>query len=156
MKMRDVLIFDEGYELKVYPDSLGVLSVGIGHNLEADPATVILHRRLKEGDTISVHELEALYQRDIDNVLLNLRRNISQYDNYPEKYQIVLQNIAFNLGSHGVIQFHGMLFAMTQKDDNGVIREILNSKFAEQLPHRAERLVEIIKGNTPTEYLSKH
>ena len=156
MNIRDVLIFDEGYKLQAYNDTNNILSVGIGHNLEADPATIILHRRMKRGDTISAHELEALYERDINNVLINLRKNISQYDKYPEKYQIVLQNLAFNLGSHGLMQFHSMLYAMTQKNDDGVIGELLNSEFAHQLPHRAERLVEIIRGQSPTEYQPKH
>lgn len=57
----------------MYKDTVGILTVGIGHNLVADPALDILHRVLKLGDIITAQEVHLLFERDVGRCVDSLR-----------------------------------------------------------------------------------
>jgi GH24 family phage-related lysozyme (muramidase) len=56
-----------------------------------------------------------------------LRKNIKDYDQLPKKYQLVLTNIAFNVGSVTEDSFPKLLKAIRNNNDALVRKEMLTS-----------------------------
>lgn len=119
------LLRDEGLKLKPYKDSKGILSIGVGRNLEADG--------------INQEEAYFLLKTDIDECIQSL-------SNYPiikrlsEPRQRVLIEMAFNLGIVGLMRFHKMWAAIQEGNWDKAADEMLDSKWAKEVGQRAVRL----------------
>ena len=90
-KLRQDLIHHEGLELKPYQDSVGVWTVGVGHNLEANPITY---------DAAMV-----ILEHDIDDAITDLNRVRPIWKHQTKARQEVLVNMCFNLGIGGLNRF---------------------------------------------------
>lgn len=134
MNIYDQLRRDEGVRLKVYTDTVGKLTIGVGRNLT--------------DKGISEQEAEAMLTADVMEVREALSKNGYQYflgdsDDDPEVVRYdVLVNMAFNMGIHGLLQFRIMLRAYRDGDWETAAAEMLRSKWATQVGDRAHRLSE--------------
>jgi len=138
----------EGKELQSYICPAGYLTVGIGRNLEANPSTDELGRRIdKVGLEITEEECRMLLEHDIDRFANEVRLNISVFNGLSEPRQHVLIDMAFNLGTHGLLKFKKMLAAIQANDFDKAAAEMLDSKWARQVGHRATRLATMIREN---------
>jgi lysozyme len=151
--IKKMLMVDEGVKTTVYKDTKNILTVGVGHNLQASPARHIIQRTLKLGDKISMAEVDALFSYDLEMTKNALKTNIKGFAALPQRYQYVLINMTFNLGITGVLQFKNMLKAMKAGNDKGTIAAIKDSKYYTQVPNRAKRMICIISGVIPEVYL---
>lgn len=151
--IQKMLTADEGYKLTVYRCSKGFLTGGIGHNFDADPAFNIMQRPIRFGDKISPDEVIALFDYDIKKVMTGLKKRINNFNEMPENYRAVLINMAFQMGVSGLLGFKKMLAAMSYRDDNVAAHEIKDSKYYSDTPNRAKRMIALIRGNVPREYL---
>jgi lysozyme len=150
---RKMLEYDEGKKLRVYRCTKGFRTVGIGCNLDADPHLGILGKRLKVGDPISQSECEALFDYDYLKVVNGIKQKMYFFGDLLPKYQVVIINMVFQMGINGVLKFKGTLQAMQNKNDAEVVRRMKNSLWYKQTPNRANRMIAIINGNIPKEYL---
>jgi lysozyme len=135
VNLRDQLIRNEGCVLTAYKDTLGYWTVGVGHKvasnvyLGADIKTAIdqLEAALPWTQTIS-------YDRTGPNELTykNDAAADARFD--------ALVNMAFNMGIHGLLQFHHFLGYMESGHWSFAAREMLNSLWAKQVGDRAHRL----------------
>lgn len=131
IKVENQLTQDEGFKGMPYEDEYGYLTIGYGTKLplSEDEAKMILESRLKK----HLDELQ-LYKPFIVKL--------------PEVVQEVLANMVYQLGVGGLIGFHNMWIAIENNDWNGMIKEMLDSKWAKKdAPERAQRLVAKIKQN---------
>ena len=124
--LREQLIRDEGLRLKAYQDSEGVWTIGYGTNLQ-------------------VLEIDrALAERWLDDEIAHIRLVLPV--RYPWMVELdearrgVLENMAYNLGIFGLGKFHRMLMALAEKDYETAAKEMLSSKWSEQVGVRAVRL----------------
>lgn len=110
----------------MYQDSLGVPTIGYGHNLRDRP--------------ISRRAAEVILDDDMADVAVELRRALPWAERLSEARYGVLLNMAFNLGVAGLLAFRKALAAMEQGDWMIAAAEMLDSKWAEQVGPRAYRL----------------
>ena len=124
---------DEGRRARAYRDSLGVLTVGIGFNLEANdlPDDVI----------------DRLFDVSIDRAVLDLDALEPRWRDMTPDRQRVLLNMAFNLGRKRLSGFKRFLAAIGEYldgDDASALdraaAEMLDSDWAVQVGARAKRL----------------
>jgi lysozyme len=148
-----MLTYDEGKKLICYRCTRGFKTVGIGCNLDADPHLNILRRRLNVGDKITQAESVALFAYDLGNVVNAIQQKMYYYGDLPERYQVVLINMVFQMGIYGVLKFPSMLRAMKAGDDKRVIAEMKDSEWYHQTTNRANRMISIVQGKIPKEYL---
>jgi len=127
MKLVQQLKRHEGYRRLVYECSRGVLTVGIGRNLESVG--------------ISESEADFLLQNDIKDAIERLNAH-DLLDGHDEVRQAVLINMAFNLGVNGLLKFRDSIKLWRQKDYEGFSKEILDSRWARQVGNRAKELSE--------------
>lgn len=126
MTLREQLQRDEGLMLFPYRDSRGLLTIGYGRCIE------------KVG--ISKEEAEFLLENDIATARRAVLAHIPMASALDEVRFGVLVQMAFNLGIMGLLQFHRMLAALAREDWADTAREMLDSRWAQQVGDRAVRL----------------
>jgi len=127
--LRVLLRKHEGLRLKVYSDSTGHATIGYGRNLE---------------NGISDEEAAFLLENDITRVLQELIARVPCFGSLPDPQQIVLVDMAFNLGIEGLLRFTHFLDAVEARDFEKAAEEMLASKWAKQVGERATELAALM------------
>jgi lysozyme len=122
----DQLKRDEGVKLKPYRDSVGKLTIGVGRNLDDDGLTMA--------------EVEMLLQNDIQQVQTQLQAALPWVYQLDEARRGALENMAFNLGVHGLLEFRNTLSLIERGKYDEAADGMLKSKWAAQVGPRATRL----------------
>lgn len=120
------LLRDEGLRLFPYTDTVGKLTIGVGRNLS--------------DNGISSDEAMSLLKNDLDETNQYLINALPWFVGLSPARQGVLQNMAFNMGLHGLMQFRQFLGAVQNGQYDDAARFMLESKWATQVPARAHRL----------------
>lgn len=128
---------DEGFRNKVYKDTLGNLTVGIGHKLTPDEL-----KRFKEGDTFNEDLLNDMFEQDFEVARSDAEKFAP--DDLPDEAMDIITNMAFQLGYPNLSKFKRFKAALKERDFNKAADEMLDSKWAseEQTPERANRLAD--------------
>ncbi len=100
----------------------GTDTIGYGHKLTAEDVS---SGRFKDG--ISDEDAIALFREDIEKHRDIVRKDVKDFDQMPQKYQDVLTNIAFNVGSVKENKWPSLLKAMRAGDDSIVRKEMVTS-----------------------------
>ena len=124
----------EGYRNKVYLDTLGKRTVGVGHLCVED-----FWEDDKEYDekflmTILEHDLETAIKGAKD---LMAQNGCMDIDEIAE--EIIIEMI-FQLGKTGVSKFKNMWKALSGLDYSTAASEMLDSRWAKQTPNRAQAM----------------
>lgn len=125
-KLKQQLIKHEGMVLKPYKCTAGKLTIGVGRNLEAKG--------------ISEHEALVMLNNDINETFDRLRDAWPKIILLDDVRANVLVNMAFNIGVAGLMKFSKMLNALALTDYEQAAKEMLNSKWANQVGSRAVEL----------------
>jgi len=152
VNIKKMIEFEEGKRLDAYPDTKGILTVGIGHNLIADSALDILKRHVNLHDKITEAECAALFERDLKNVYASIKRKIPFFDGLEEKYKPVIINMVFQMGINGTLAFKSTLAMMQQNRPAATVSEMLDSKWYQQTPNRVNRLILLVQDKPVKEY----
>ena len=126
MNLREQLIRDERCVLRVYNDSLGVPTIGVGRNLR--------------DKGLSQHEADILLDNDILEVSAAVTSNLPWTMGLDEPRRAVLLNMAFNMGLGGLMEFTKTLAHVEAGEFHEASLEMLRSTWATQVGDRAVRL----------------
>ena len=129
----------EGYRNKVYLDTLGKRTVGVGHlcvedfweddkEYEEDFLMDILKKDLQEAIRGAKQLMEDHGCADID-----------------EQAEEILIEMVFQLGMTGVSKFRNMWKALAEKNYICASYEMLDSRWAKQTPNRAKAMAKTMK-----------
>lgn len=120
----------EGLSLKAYLDSVGKWTIGIGRNLD--------------DVGISKEEAEMLFVNDVRRTLSDLASVFTdtEFNKYPDNVQLVLIDMMFQLGLTRFCTFKKMIAKVKALDFKGAADEILDSRYASQVPARAKENAE--------------
>ena len=127
------LRIDEGERLRVYKDTKGHLTVGVGHKVLPEDA-------LHLGDTISGSRCLLLLWADIAHAVEICQALWPDFDTYPEEVQEILCNMAFNLGKGGLAKFHDLLRCVKNCAWSAAASAMRDSVWYGQVGARAQRL----------------
>lgn len=132
-KLIDTLVRDECRggkpELKVYVDSKGIPTIGVGRNLR--------------DCGISSDEAYHLLHNDIDSVEGDLDHALPWWRKMDEVRQNVLASMCFQMGVSRLLKFEKALGAMMIGEYDSAAAEMVDSQWArEDSPKRALRLAE--------------
>ena len=127
---------DEGVMRSPYNDTMGIPTVGVGHNLRAKP--------LPDGWKYPLNDVQvdSLLDDDLEDVFHDLGRNLPWWTDLNDVRQRVLANMAFNLGIGELLGFRNTLIAMRQGKYDAAADGMLNSVWAAQVKGRATRLAD--------------
>jgi lysozyme len=133
------LKIDEGIRLATYADSVGKLTIGIGH-------LIIPTDHILQGDAISPERCEALFKSDLDTAIAGAKDIFPKFNYFSDNLQGAIVNLVFNLGTTGLKKFKKFVAAINDDEDETAAKELENSKWYAQVGNRAKRIVEIVRG----------
>ena len=125
----------EGLRLEAYVCPAGALTIGYGHNLDAQPI-----KGLGAKSEITAEEADGILVRDCRNFAKQLDKRLLWWRDLCLPRQAVLLNMAFNLGVPGLMGFRRMLDAVRRGHWYTAHDEMLGSKWAGQVGRRAVEL----------------
>ena len=141
------LIAHEGLRLQVYKDTLGIDTIGIGRNLEDRGITK------EELDWMDIPSMDAVYEygiteadamylakNDVQIVEEELVRAHPCVEELDAVRQLVLMDMAFNMGVPRLRKFQKMWNAVHEKKFDIAAKEMLNSRWAVQVKSRSTKL----------------
>ena len=129
----------EGYRNKVYLDTLGKRTVGVGHLCVEDFWEDDKEYEEKFLMTILEHDLETAIKGAKD---LMSEHGCMDIDEVAE--EIIIEMI-FQLGKTGVSKFRNMWKALSELNYVGASYEMLDSRWAKQTPNRAKGMADTMK-----------
>lgn len=130
------LEIDEGKKPRMYLDTAGKWTIGIGFNL-SDCA-------------IPEHIIQALLDYKIEEAERELDRALPWWRTLNDARQNALLNIVFNIGMPRLLGFSKSLELLKAGRWDAAASEFLNSKWAKQVGSRAKRVTDLIrKGEFP-------
>ncbi|AZZ98765.1 glycoside hydrolase family protein [Pseudoalteromonas sp. R3] len=115
----------EGFRDKPYFCTEGHLTIGYGLNLDAG---------------VTEEEAEVILSMRVEGIRKRLANAIPWYANLAAPRQGVLVNMAYNLGVAGLMGFAKTLTHIRSGDYNTASHEMLDSRWARQVPTRAAEL----------------
>lgn len=121
----------EGFSRLVYECTSGYATIGYGRNVE------------QMG--ISKEEADVMLNNDIAQCLKELRGIMNRFDELPDKAQLVLVDMCYNLGLSKLLNFENMLDAIDAGNWDKASQELLDSKYAKQVKRRATRNYELLQ-----------
>lgn len=128
-----LLRFEESLRQFAYKDIEGHLTIGYGHNLDANGLS-------KAACTFILNE-DADYH-------LGYLPELNYFSKLTDNRKIALASMAFNLGKEGFLEFKKMHLALESGDYVRAAEEILDSKAAKSaLQMRYKRIAEMIKND---------
>jgi lysozyme len=129
---------DEGVRYSPYLDSKGIKTVGVGHNMIANPL-------VNEIYPLTDDQVNDILSDDLKNIFSALDNNLPWWSSLDEVRQRILANMAFNMGIHTLLEFHNTLGAIQLGDYLGAANGMRNSAWAHQVGQRAERLAQAMQ-----------
>ena len=128
--IQEQLILHEGKENKPYRCTADKLTIGVGRNLEDKGLT----------------DDEIMYL--LENDIKEAEQDLEQFDWYNklkwERKRAVI-DMRINLGLRGLLSFKKMIAKIESEEWEEAAYEMLDSKWAEQVGTRAERLAEMMR-----------
>ena len=150
-KLIEKLILHEGLKLEVYQDTLGIDTIGIGRNLEDRG---ISQEELNDMDIprighiyeYGITEADAVYLANndvqiVEEELLNAHPCVAELD---AVRQLVLVDMAFNMGVPRLRKFKKMWAAIHDEDFQTAAKEMLDSRWANQVKSRSVKLANMM------------
>lgn len=125
MKAKDQIKIDEGFSGTVYQCSAGANTIGYGRNLDQNPLTRV--------------EAEFLLDNDLKKVAKQAQKFAFYQTLKPERRAVII-NMIFNLGITRFNKFNKLINALFREDYEDAAKEMLDSRWANQVGARAVRL----------------
>ena len=133
---REILIADEGLNLKPYRCTENKLTIGVGRNL----------------DDRGISDVEAIFllDNDIADAVESARALVAKFEDLTEARRKVIVSMIFQMGAGGLSNFRRMLGALDVGDYETAAIEMLDSRWSTQTPERAQRLSDMMRdGSCP-------
>ena len=126
---------DEGTRETAYQDHLGFWTIGVGRLIDSR----------KPGAGLRPDEIDYLLKNDIADRVQALTKALPWFAALDEARRGVLVNMAFQLGTDGLLGFKSTLALVAAGKYSEASEQMLKSKWATQTPARAKRLAEQMK-----------
>lgn len=142
----------EGVKPKVYRDSGGIPTVGVGFNLNRQDSIQRLKEvganyvKIKSGQaSLTDEQMSKLLIQDLTAAQKDAVTLVQNWNALPTSVQGVLIEMTFNLGKKGLSEFKNFLGYINTQNFDKAADEMLNSSWARQVGNRAKTLSGIIK-----------
>ena len=140
-QLREELADDEGCKFEIYLDHLGLPTFGIGALIkEHDP-----EYGQPVGTPVSEDRVRKRFNLDIAVTIEDCQVLYDDFNDLPEEAQLVIANMMFNMGRPRLSKFKGMKAGVDARDWERAADEMVDSRWHDQVPNRAKRLVKRIR-----------
>ena len=127
--LTDIIAKHEGLRLDMYMDTVGVPTIGYGHNLQTPISEAAAKQILKDDISIAVQELDD---------------RMDWWRDLPYKAQVVLASMVFNMGWPRFSQFKKLRAALEDRDFSKAALEMEDSLWYNQVKSRGVELKQMM------------
>ena len=129
----------EGYRNKVYLDTLGKRTVGVGH--------LCVEEFWEDDKEYEESFLMEILQKDLQEAIRGAKELMDEHGcaDIDERAEEIIIEMVFQLGRTGVKKFRNMWKALSEHNYIGASFEMLDSKWAKQTPNRAKDMADQMK-----------
>ena len=127
--LTDIIAKHEGLRLEMYYDTLGVPTIGYGHNLRTPISEEAAYKILEDDVAVAVQELD---------------NKLGWWRDLPQPAQIALASMVFNLGWPRFSQFKKMISALEDRDFSRAANEMEDSLWFQQVKSRGVELKQLM------------
>jgi lysozyme len=152
--LRNYLVNNEGLLHRVYLCSVGIKTVGVGFNLERSDANERIssiglnYNDVKSGlVSLTTEQVHLLLDSDIDTAIFIAETLFEKFPTLSLARQIILVDMAFNLGQTRLSQFVKLINAVNAGNWVRAASEMQNSLWARQVGRRAVSNIYGMKNN---------
>ncbi len=131
MNLAQMLEAEEGRVAHAYTDSEGWLTIGVGR---------LIDRR--KGGRLTDREIDYLLDNDIAEKTAEVLKALPWLMQLDEARRAVLLGMAFQMGTAGLLGFRNTLELVRTGNYRAAGRGMLQSRWAEQTPKRAQRMAQ--------------
>lgn len=142
----------EGVKPKMYYDSQGVPTIGVGFNLNRADSTQKLQavganaQSVKTGKAVLTDDqISKLLIQDLTSAQRDAQVLVQNWNALPDSVKGVLVEMTFNLGKRGLSEFQNFLGYINSGNFQKAGDEMLRSSWARQVGNRAVTLSNIVK-----------
>ncbi len=150
-KVKNMVKRHEGPRSKMYYDTEGHPTIGVGFNLDRKDANERLApigltvRDIMNGKTLNDKQIDYLFEKDLKEAIKIASRFVPNFSQLPSKAQEVIIDMAFNLGETRLNGFREFHKALITNDFNKAADEMMNSHWYGQVGDRSKELVSIMR-----------
>jgi len=129
----------EGYRNKVYLDTLGKRTVGVGHLCVED--------FWEDDKEYEEKFLMTILEHDLETAIKGAKKLMTEHDclDIDDVAEEIIIEMIFQLGKTGVSKFRNMWKALSELNYVGASYEMLDSRWAKQTPNRAKGMADTMK-----------
>lgn len=147
VNLKDMIKRHEGYKNKVYQDTKGIPTIGVGFNLQKPGAKEMLLNvgadidKILKGEPLTDAQIESLLNEDIKTAINDARNFLPNFNDQPPSIQNILIDMAFNMGFSTLNQFNSFKENLLKKDYSAAANNMIRSKWYKQVGNRSIELV---------------
>ena len=160
--LRHYIEVNEGRKAKVYNDTKGHPTVGIGFNLDRGNARAVMkslgidYDKVRAGQAILTDaQINHLFDHDVRTATSDAKEVVGSktFGELSEGRRIVVIDMVFNLGKAGLANFRKAISAIQQGNYNEAAKQMKDSAWYGQVGDRAKRNVEMMRsGDGPADF----
>ena len=142
---------NEGNKPKVYKDSKGNRTIGVGFNLEDEGNRKFLKQEgidideLFQGRKLSDKETRILYNHSLRQAFADAQKFDPDLAKRPEAARMAIVDMAFNLGLTRLNKFKKMKAGLMNNDYQTAADEMVDSNWYKQVKSRGPRMVDVMR-----------
>jgi len=140
-KLKEDLFIDEGCKYEIYIDHLGHPTHGVGHLILVDD----VEYGQPVGTPVSEDRVNECFISDINVVLEECETLFPSFKVLPDEVQLIIANMMFNMGRPRLSKFKKFIAAVAISNWQEAANQMIDSRWYNQVPNRAERLVTRMK-----------
>lgn len=141
----------EGYKTRVYKDTMGIPTIGVGFNLTRPDARKLIssvganfNNILLGKEELTDKQIRDLYDVCIRIAIKDAQNFMPELINQPKNIKLALVDMAFNLGYNRLSKFKNTKNLIIAGRYNDAANELMNSKWAGQVKRRANNIAKLI------------
>jgi len=147
----DLIKDHEGYRPKVYKDSLGIPTIGIGFNLMRPDARNICNRVGVDYDNIlsgnqilTDNQIKEIFKITLKIAYDDAKKWLPNFDGLPKNIKLAVIDLSFNMGYNRLSKFIKTKNFLVNGEYKLAASELKNSKWATQVGRRVNSVVNLL------------
>lgn len=144
--LKERLIWEEGLKRKPYLDTMGIKTIGVGHNMMANPLPQWMQEHLDEHGELEEYMVFTLLEKDIDKAEQAARKIFDSFNEFSDNRKVAVVDLLFNMGATTFSKFITTIAAIRNGQWDAAAAALKNSKWYRQVqPARSEGIIKLIK-----------
>lgn len=151
-RLKEILRRHEGVRNKPYRDTKGILTIGIGWNMEANPLPQDIAAFLRVHGYITNEMIDRLLDISIETATDNCRDIYKDFDSFSENRRFALIDLMFNMGIGTMLTFRNTNRAINEGRWEDAAKGLRYSKWYSQVDkipdnhrERGDEIIDMIR-----------